>query len=238
MASLKESEHLSLPFPVIEAATKKFTTFIGSGGYGQVYKGELSLSGELRTVVVKRLSTKESKGGQGVNEFLTEIQLLSRYKHPNIVSLLGFCHQGDEKIFQQKILIYEYAEHGSLDTYLRGPCMFTWKQRINICIDAACGRDHLHNHVSDNHRVIHGDIKSGNILLGHNWKAMIADLGLSKRGLTTENDSYIVTHPCSTYAYLDPQYEITGILTKESDIYSFGVVLFEVLCGVVLFEVI
>ncbi|XP_071704140.1 receptor-like protein kinase HERK 1 [Rutidosis leptorrhynchoides] len=182
MASLKESEHLSLPFPVIEAATKKFTTFIGSGGYGQVYKGELSLSGELRTVAVKRLSTKESKGGQGVKEFLTEIQLLSRYKHPNIVSLLGFCDQGDEKI-----LIYEYAEHGSLDTYLRGPCTFSWKQRINICIDAACGLDHLHNHVSKYHRVIHRDIKSGNILLGHNWKAMIADLGLSRIGLANEN---------------------------------------------------
>ncbi|XP_071704125.1 serine/threonine-protein kinase TIO-like [Rutidosis leptorrhynchoides] len=177
-------------------------------------------------VAVKRLSTKESKGGQGIKEFLTEIQLLSRYKHQNIVSLLGFCKQGDEKI-----LIYEYAEHGSLDTYLSRACTFTWKQRINICIDAAYGLDHLHNHVSDNHRVIHRDIKSGNILLGHNLKAMIADLGLSKRGLTNDNDSYIVTHACGTDAYLDPEYRRTGILTKESDIYSFGVVLFEVLCG-------
>ncbi|XP_071704121.1 receptor-like protein kinase HERK 1 [Rutidosis leptorrhynchoides] len=226
MTSLIESDHLSVPFQDIVTATKNFTTFIGKGGYGQVYKGELLLSGELRTVAVKRLSTKESKGGQGIKEFLTEIQLLSRYKHQNIVSFLGFCKQGDEKI-----LIYEYAEHGSLDTYLSRACTFTWKQRINICIDAAYGLDHLHNHVSDNHRVIHRDIKSGNILLGHNLKAMIADLGLSKRGLTNDNDSYIVTHACGTDAYLDPEYRRTGILTKESDIYSFGVVLFEVLCG-------
>ncbi|XP_071704118.1 receptor-like protein kinase HERK 1 [Rutidosis leptorrhynchoides] len=227
MTSLKESEHLSLPFPVIEAATKKFTTFIGKGGYGPVYKGELLLSGKLTMVAVKRLDIKMSKeSGQGLKEFLTEIQLLSRYKHQNIVSLLGFCDQGNEKI-----LIYEYAEHGSLDTYLRGPCTFTWKQRINICIDAASGLEHLHNHVSENHSLIHRDIKSGNILLGYNWKAMIADLGLSKIGLANENVSCVVTHACGTDGYLDPEYRRTGILTKESDIYSFGVVLFEVLCG-------
>lgn len=224
---IKETEHLSIPFRDIKEATKNFTTIIGKGGYGAVYKGELLLSGKLTTVAVKRLDSNIS--GQGFKEFLTEIDLLSRCKHPNLVSLLGFCEEEDEKI-----ILYEYAEHGSLDKYL---CMvknsrpLTWMQRINICIDAARGLDYLHNHVAQDHRVIHRDIKSANVLLGQDWKAMIADFGLSKIGRANENVTYIITNASGTHGYCDPAYMHTGILTKESDIYSFGVVLFEVLCG-------
>nr|XP_043631284.1 PTI1-like tyrosine-protein kinase 1 isoform X1 [Erigeron canadensis] len=135
----------------------------------------------------------------------------------------------------EKILIYEHAVYGSLDKYLirsdTSSSSLSWTQRINICIDAARGLDYLHNHVGKSHKIIHRDIKSANILLGQNWKAMISDLGLSKIGLSNENDSYLITNACGTHGYCDPVYRDTGILTKESDVYSFGVVLFEVLCG-------
>ncbi|XP_071702087.1 receptor-like protein kinase FERONIA [Rutidosis leptorrhynchoides] len=228
----KDLERLSIPFEDIIEATKNFTTIIGKGGYGPVYKGQISLSGEsereLTTVAIKRLDTRIS--GQGLKEFLTEIRMLSRYKHPNLVSLVGFCNQGPEKA-----LIYEYAHLGSLDKYLskseNSTCQLTWKQRLKICIDAARGLDHLHNHVAKHERVIHRDIKSANVLLDSDWRAMISDFGLSKIGRANENESYLITNACGTHGYCDPSYRHTGILTKESDVYSFGVVLFEVLCG-------
>ncbi|XP_071704149.1 putative receptor-like protein kinase At5g39000 [Rutidosis leptorrhynchoides] len=223
-------DHLSIPFEQIKEATKNFTTIIGKGGYGPVYMGQISLSGEreLTTVAIKRLDARIS--GQGLKEFLTEIQLLTRYKHPNLISLLGFCNQGPEKV-----LIYEYAHRGSLDKYLRtssdSTCQLTWMQRLNICVDAARGLDHLHNHVAEHERVIHRDIKSANVLLDSNWRAMIADFGLSKIGRANENETFVFTDVSGTKGYVDPAYHRSGILTKESDVYSFGVVLFEVLCG-------
>ncbi|KAJ0466887.1 putative protein kinase RLK-Pelle-CrRLK1L-1 family [Helianthus annuus] len=234
MALIKNSEHLSIPFQDIEIATKNFNTtlIIGRGGFGNVYKGELLLFGKLTTVAVKRLNANNS--GQGFKEFLTEIHLLSQYKHPNLVSLLGFCQEGNEKI-----LVYEHAEHGSLDKLLTldtTTCQLTCKQKIDICIDAACGLDYLHNKIAENKRVIHRDIKSANILLDHNWKAMISDLGLSKVGRANERETFLITNPCGTYGYCDPAYRDTGVLTKESDVYSFGVVLFEVLCGRLCFK--
>ncbi|XP_023765597.1 calcium/calmodulin-regulated receptor-like kinase 1 [Lactuca sativa] len=207
-----------IPFREIKLATKNFTTIIGRGGYGPVYKGELSHSGILTSVAVKRLNMTES--GQGLKEFLTERQLLSRYKHPNLVSLLGYCDESHEKI-----LIYQYAEHGSFDNYLypvKTKCPLTWKQRMNICVDVARGLDYLHNHVAANHRVIHRDIKSANILLDQNWKAMIADLGLSKIGRANENETYLITNAAGTGGYCDPVYIKTGILTKKSDVYYYS----------------
>ncbi|XP_023764482.1 receptor-like protein kinase HERK 1 [Lactuca sativa] len=190
MSLIRESRHLRVPFRDIKLATTNFTMLIGSGGYGHVYRGELLLSGKLISVAVKRLPNNNKHSGQGLKEFLTEIQLLSRYKHPNLVSLLGYCDEDNEKI-----LIYEYAKYGSLDRFLsmsNTRFQVPWKQRIKICIDAARGLDYLHNHVAENHRVIHRDIKSVNILLDHNWKAMISDLGLSKIGRANENESYLI----------------------------------------------
>nr|XP_043629433.1 exocyst complex component EXO70A1-like isoform X2 [Erigeron canadensis] len=224
---IKVSDHLCIPFQDIQQATKNFSTLIGKGGYGLVYKGELLISGKLTLVAIKRLDTNIS--GQGLKEFLTEIHLLSCYKHPNLVSLVGFCEEDDEKI-----IIYDYAERGSLEKYLtkgKSTVQLTWLQRINICIDAARGLDYLHNHVAQDQRIIHRDIKSANILLSHDWKAMIADFGLSTIGRANEKFSFIITNASGTHGYCDPAYMRTGVLTKESDVYSFGVVLFEVLCG-------
>ncbi|XP_076940079.1 calcium/calmodulin-regulated receptor-like kinase 1 [Bidens hawaiensis] len=226
MALITDSEHLRISLQDIKIATNNFTTLIGKGGYGYVYKGELSLLGKLTTIAVKRL---DAHFGQGLKEFLKEIHFLSRYKHENLVLLLGFCEEENEKI-----LVYEHAEHGSFDTFLRMDstlCPLTCKQKIEICIDAACGLDYLHNQVAENYRIIHRDIKSANILLDHSWKAMIADFGLATIGRANEIDTFLITNVCGTPGYVDPKYIDTGILTKESDVYSFGVVLFEVLCG-------
>ncbi|KAL8260233.1 hypothetical protein R6Q59_028186 [Mikania micrantha] len=227
MAGLKESQNLiSLTFKEIEVATKNFQTCIGKGGYGRVYKGELLIAGKHMPVAVKRLNDNL---GQGLKEFLTEIQLLTGQVHPHIISLLGYCHEEKEKI-----IVYEYAERGSLDRYIRPsdtPYSLTWLKRLEICVGAARGLDHLHSHVGKHQSIIHRDVKSANILLDEKWVAKVSDLGLSKLSFVGLDRSTVISHACGTPGYCEPEYIISGIVTKKSDVYSFGMVLFEVLCG-------
>ncbi|KAL8246258.1 hypothetical protein R6Q59_007474 [Mikania micrantha] len=217
-------EHLKFPLEGIKLATSNFSeeNFIASGGFGKVYKGKLVTSGEQKPVAIKRLDRKH---GQGDREFLTEIQMLSCYKHKNLISLVGFCKESSENI-----LVYEYAKHGSLDKHLANDKL-SWLQRLTISLGAARGFYYLHNDVGPQHRVLHRDIKSSNILLDENWEAKISDFGLSKIGPSNVEFTFLATNACGTIGYVDPQYVKTGILTKESDVYSFGVVLFEILCG-------
>ncbi|GJX00821.1 probable receptor-like protein kinase [Tanacetum coccineum] len=133
-----------------------------------------------------------------------EILTLASYKHDNLVSLIGFYDEDNEKI-----IVYQYE----------------------ICLGAARGLNYLHNGVVEGHRVLHRDIKSSNVLLNENWEAKISDFRLSKIGPTNQEFTFLVTNACGTHGYIDPSYETSDILTKESDVYSFGVVLFEVLYG-------
>nr|KAJ0190717.1 hypothetical protein LSAT_V11C800429620 [Lactuca sativa] len=217
-------QHLKIPLDEIKFATNNFSdeNSIGKGAYGKVYAAKLSLSGQQRIVAIKRLNKTSN---QGEPQFLMEIQLLSCYKHKNLISLVGFCDENREKI-----LVYEYAKHGSLDKYLSTPEL-SWTQRLQISIGAARGFNYLHNDVGPQHRVLHRDIKSSNILLHENWEAKISDFGLSKIGPSNVECTFLLTSPCGTIGYVDPEYARTGILTKESDVYPFGVVLFEILCG-------
>ncbi|KAJ0511663.1 putative protein kinase RLK-Pelle-LRR-I-1 family [Helianthus annuus] len=243
----KSLDHLRLRLTDIESATDNFseTCYIGSGGYGMVYKAELDHfdgtnspkieeknKGEFRKkhscVAIKRLHNRvDTQGEQG---FVSEIETLSNCKHPNIVSLLGFCDEGRELI-----LVYEYVAKGSLDDYLGnmdGMTNLVWTQRLQICLDIAHGLNYLHTHIDGKPMIIHRDIKSANILLDDNWVAKIADFGLSKLQRATQQGTTLITNNIAgTEVYLDPEYKNTGKLKKESDIYSFGVVLFEVLCG-------
>ncbi|KAK9062651.1 hypothetical protein SSX86_019839 [Deinandra increscens subsp. villosa] len=221
---MEKAEHLKIPLEEIKLATNFFSdeNFIARGGFGKVYIGKLTNSGQQNTVAVKRL---DRTMGQGDREFLMEIQMLSCYKHTNLVSLLGYCEESGENI-----LVYEHAKHGSLDKYLTDDKL-SWLQRLKISLGAACGFNYLHNDVGPQHRVLHRDIKSSNILLNENWEAKISDFGLSKIGPSNVEFTFLVTNACGTYGYIDPVYRKTGILTKESDVYSFGVVLFEILCG-------
>ncbi|GKA34888.1 serine-threonine/tyrosine-protein kinase catalytic domain-containing protein [Tanacetum coccineum] len=228
MSIMKNWEGLRIPFEKIDVATEKFKTCIGRGGYGWVYKGILSIDGKDTTVAVKRLN---EQFGQGLREFLTEIQLLSGQEHPNLISLLGYCDDGKEKI-----IVYEYAARGSLDTYIRcnrdeSSTTLTWIRRLKICVDAARGLDHLHNHIGGHRTIIHRDIKSSNILIDENWVSKISDLGLSKLNVTGFGMSLIVSNGCGTPGYCEQEYNTSGVVTKKSDVYSFGIVLFEVLCG-------
>ncbi|KAI3511234.1 hypothetical protein L1887_18381 [Cichorium endivia] len=242
----KNLEHLEIPLADIEKATENFAKkyLVGSGTYGDVYKAELDhfdskkslllevnkgkLQKKRSTVAIKRILNREDK--QGEQGFLAEIEMLTSCNHPNIVSLLGFCDEG-----RHMILVYEHASNGSLDDYLGSTgslTNLTWVQRIKICIDVARGLNYLHTKIEDNRRIIHRDIKSGNILLEQNWQAKIADFGLSKfRPENQPMNTLYTENIAGTHVYLDPEYDTKGKLKNESDIYSFGVVMFEMLSG-------
>nr|GEW63247.1 protein kinase-like domain, phloem protein 2-like protein [Tanacetum cinerariifolium] len=230
MASyLSGFEHLEFQLEEIKTATNNFDdcNVIGTGGFGKVYKGELTLPEGKQMAAFKRLDRKH---GQGDPEFFKEIRMLSSCKHDNLISLLGFCKEGDEMI-----LIYEHASQGSLDRILNKATL-TWTQRLKICLDAAKGLCFLHDPKGTQQRVLHCDIKSANILLDESLNAKVADFGLSKISPANQQFTLLVTSPVGTPGYCDPLYMYTYKLTKESDVYSFGVVLFEVLCGRVCYE--
>ncbi|CAI9284847.1 unnamed protein product [Lactuca saligna] len=230
MSALNQFEHLRIPLEDIRSATNDFSEVncIGAGGFGKLYKGVLFLSGEPITVAANHL---DRTSGQGDAEFWMEVTMLSSYKHKNIVSLLGFC---DEK--GEKILVYEYASNNSLDLHLDSKDL-TWVRRLRICIGAARGLEYLHYSVGAQHRVLHRDIKSSNILLDEDWNGKIAGLGLSIISPANIPNTFLITNSIGTYGYTDPEYMKTGVLTKESDVYSFGVVLFEVLCGRLCYQI-
>ncbi|KAJ0609053.1 putative protein kinase RLK-Pelle-DLSV family [Helianthus annuus] len=208
MFAIKEFKHLRIELRAIKLATNNFDdkNYVGKGGFGKVYKGELVHS-EVRTMVaIKRL---DRAFGQGDTEFWKEIMMLSLYKHENIIPLVGFCDENDEKI-----IVYEYASNKSLDLYLSNTNL-TWIQRLKICVGAARGLEYLHNLKGTQHRILHRDIKSSNILLDENWKAKISDFGLSKLGPANQEYTFLVSHAVGTVGYCDPLYAESGFLTKE-----------------------
>ncbi|XP_076895116.1 receptor like protein kinase S.2-like [Bidens hawaiensis] len=228
----KSLDHLKYRSTDIESATHGFseTCCIGSGGYGKVYKAELYHHDGINSlrVAIKRISSREDKlGEQG---FIAEIEMLSKCKHPNIVSLQGFCDEGAEMI-----LIYEYVSNGSLADYFTNTktvINLTWTQRIQICLDIANGLNYLHTCTDDKQVIVHRDIKSDNILLDDKWVAKIADFGLGRLRHASQQGSTLITkNIAGTDEYLDPEYMKTGKLNTKSDVYSFGVVMLEIMCG-------
>ncbi|XP_047963122.1 receptor-like protein kinase FERONIA [Salvia hispanica] len=225
-SSLVEDRCRKFSIEEIRLATNSFDPQfqIGSGGYGRVYKGNINNGATV--VAIKRLKT-ESR--QGETEFQTEIMMLSKLRHVNLVSLIGYCNDG-----QERILVYQYISQGTLADQLykangigRSNLPLSWELRLKVSIGAACGLYHLHSQ----HGIIHRDVKSTNILLDENWVAKISDFGLSKMGPPNDSFTHISTNVKGTFGYLDPEYFLTRKLTRKSDVYAFGVVLFEVLSG-------
>ncbi|KAL8131552.1 cold-responsive protein kinase 1-like isoform X2 [Apium graveolens] len=210
--SYKELQIASNDFSVVNK--------IGRGGFGSVYKGKLK-DGTL--VALKVLSVESS---QGVREFLTEINTISAIQHENLVSLCGCCVEGGHRI-----VVYGYLENNSLAQTLlggvRSNIKFSWKIRTKICIGVALGLAFLHEEIQPH--VVHRDIKASNVLLDKDLTAKISDFGLAK--LFPPHLTHISTRVAGTLGYLAPEYALRGQLTRKADIYSFGVLLLEIVCG-------
>ncbi|KAG2664333.1 hypothetical protein I3760_16G077500 [Carya illinoinensis] len=201
----------------LKKCTNNFTESngIGSGGYGKVYRGMLS---DGQVVAIKRAQQGSMQGGL---EFKTEIELLSRVHHKNLVGLVGFCFEQGEQM-----LVYEFLPNGTLRESLSGKSgiYLDWKRRLRIALGSARGLAYLHELA--NPPIIHRDVKSANILLDENLTAKVADFGLSKL-VSDSSKGHVSTQVKGTMGYLDPEYYMTQQLTEKSDVYSFGVVMLE-----------
>ncbi|KAJ8492985.1 hypothetical protein OPV22_014706 [Ensete ventricosum] len=228
---LKISSQLrKFTFNELRSAASNFQPdgLLGEGGFGCVYKGWIEKYGTAPvkpgtglTVAIKMLSHDRI---QGHKEWLAEVNLLGDLRHPNLVKLIGYCIEDD-----QRLLVYEFMQRGNLENHLfRRSLDLPWSTRIKIALGAARGLAFLHEEAE--RRVIYRDFKTSNILLDADFNAKLSDFGLAKAG--PEGDkTHVTTRVMGTFGYAAPEYVMTGHLTPRSDVYSFGVVLLEIMTG-------
>jgi len=206
----------------LRKATQDFSgaNKIGEGGFGSVFRGMLK---DGTVVAVKVLSATSR---QGIREFLTELTAISDIKHENLVTLIGCCAEGSHRI-----LVYNYLENNSLAQTLLGTrysnIRFNWRARVKIAVGVARGLAFLHEEIRP--PIIHRDIKASNILLDKDLTPKISDFGLAR--LLPPDATHVSTRVAGTLGYLAPEYAIRGQVTKKSDIYSYGVLLLEIVSG-------
>ncbi|CAL9166028.1 unnamed protein product, partial [Musa hybrid cultivar] len=213
-------ENRKFTYRQLQSITDNFERIIGKGGFGTVYYGHLEDDTE---VAVKMLSQSSS---QGTKEFIAEAQHLTRVHHKNLVSMVGYCMDGDHLA-----LVYEFMSQGTLKDHIRGigtAAPLSWGQRLQIALEAALGLEYLHTGCKP--PLIHRDVKTTNILLNERLEAKISDFGLS-RTFHSDGHSHVSTRIVGTMGYLDPEYFIKNRLSQKSDVYSFGVVLLELITG-------
>ncbi|KAL8488993.1 hypothetical protein ACS0TY_024579 [Phlomoides rotata] len=212
---------ISFNFQTLRKATKNFnqTNLLGRGGFGPVYLGKLD---DGRLVAVKKLAVDRSQ--QGESEFLAEVKMITSIQHKNLVRLLGCCSDRD-----QRLLVYEYMKNRSLDhiIYGKNEINLSWATRFQIILGIARGLQYLHE---DSHvRIVHRDIKASNILLDEKFHPRIGDFGLAR--FFPEDQAYLSTTFAGTLGYTAPEYAIRGELSEKADIYSFGVLVLEIICS-------
>ncbi|KAJ9135151.1 hypothetical protein P3X46_032364 [Hevea brasiliensis] len=229
----KEKEHnlRVFSFQELREATNGFNRLlkIGEGGFGSVYKGTIRPAdgqGDSVPVAIKKLN---KYGLQGHKQWLAEVQFLGVVSHPNLVKLLGYCSEDNERGIQ-RLLVYEYMPNKSLEDHLfnKGLPALPWKMRLEIMLGAAEGLAYLHGGMEV--QVIYRDFKSSNVLLDVNFKPKLSDFGLAREGPTGDR-THVSTGVVGTYGYAAPEYVETGHLTSHSDLWTFGVVLYEILTG-------
>ncbi|XWS70748.1 hypothetical protein CRYUN_Cryun03dG0075400 [Craigia yunnanensis] len=220
---LSRIRSLHLNMTQVARATCNFSPAlqIGEGGFGTVYKAQLD-SGQV--VAIKRAKKEHFEKLQ--TEFSSEVELLAKIDHRNLVKLLGYVDKGDERL-----IITEYVPNGTLRDHLEGQRgkILDFNQRLEIAIDVAHGLTYLHLYAEK--RIIHRDVKSSNILLTESMRAKVADFGFAKLGPMDWDQTHISTKVKGTVGYLDPEYMKTYQLTTKSDVYSFGILLIEILTG-------
>ncbi|XVE66644.1 hypothetical protein DITRI_Ditri08aG0094900 [Diplodiscus trichospermus] len=191
---------------------------LGEGGFGAVYKGYLRDSDTY--VAVKRIS-KASK--QGIKEYASEVNIISRLRHKNLIKLIGWCHEKGELI-----LVYEFMDNGSLDSHLfKEKTLLTWELRYNIVQGLASALSYLHE--EGDHCVLHRDIKTSNIMLDSSFNTKLGDFGLAR--LVDHAKGAQTTRLAGTMGYMAPECASSGKVSKETDVYSFGIVALEIACG-------
>ncbi|TYJ48597.1 hypothetical protein E1A91_A01G073900v1 [Gossypium mustelinum] len=220
-----ENEDMELAvfeFGTIAQATDSFSfnNKLGQGGFGPVYKGTL---GNGQEIAVKRLS---KSSGQGLHEFKNEVKLIAKLQHRNLVRLLGCCIHGDERM-----LVYEYMPNRSLDSFIFDQTrrrVLSWSKRFRIICGIARGLLYLHQ--DSRLRIIHRDLKTSNVLLDSEMNPKISDFGLARTfgGDQTEANTNRVV---GTYGYMAPEYAIDGLFSVKSDVFSFGILLLEIISG-------
>lgn len=219
LEKIAAQEQKLFPFETLVAATKNFHQKLGEGGFGPVFKGRLE---DGREIAVKKLSQNSN---QGKKEFENEAKLLARVQHRNVVNLLGYCTRGAEKL-----LVYEYISNESLDKFLFKTGRreeLDWKRRYDIIGGIARGLLYLHE---DSHScIIHRDIKASNVLLDDKWAPKIADFGMAR--LFPEDQTHVNTRVAGTNGYMAPEYVMHGHLSVKADVFSFGVLILELISG-------
>ncbi|XP_057827805.2 probable LRR receptor-like serine/threonine-protein kinase At1g56140 isoform X1 [Cryptomeria japonica] len=219
---LQTMENNSFSFKMMKIATNNFNpkNKIGEGGFGAVYKGIMP---DGRKVAIKQLSAYSK---QGSREFLNEVGLISAAQHPDLVKLYGCCVEGDELL-----LVYEYMENGNLAEALfdrnESQIKLDWPTRYKICLGIARGLAYLHD--ESLLKIIHRDIKSTNILLDKDLNPKVADFGLAR--MFDEEGTHVSTRVAGTIGYMAPEYALSGHLTDKADLYSFGVLILEIVSG-------
>ncbi|MBA0686564.1 hypothetical protein Goari_014162 [Gossypium aridum] len=220
-----EAGNMVISIQVLRNVTNNFSeeNILGQGGFGVVYKGELH---DGTKIAVKRMESGVISG-KGSTEFMSEIAVLTKVRHRHLVALLGYCLDGNEKL-----LVYEYMPQGTLSRHIfnweeEGLKPLEWTKRLTIALDVARGVEYLHGLAHQS--FIHRDLKPSNILLGDDMRAKVADFGLVR--LAPEGKASIETRIAGTFGYLAPEYAVTGRVTTKVDVFSFGVILMELITG-------